>query len=95
MAYAVEYSYNFSIYEVRASWTILISLFHSEVIRKLYLQKGGCYGWIKFSAKLIVVYFNFFCRDISKEDDLPPVQIDSVAFTSLMVQALESLYGKV
>jgi len=33
--------------------------------------------------------------DFSKEDDLPPVEIDSVTFTSLMAQALGSLHGKI
>jgi len=33
--------------------------------------------------------------DFSKEDDLPPVEMDSVAFTSLMAQALGSLHGKI
>ena len=39
--------------------------------------------------------FQLFCSDISKDDDLPPVVIDSVAFRSLIVQALGSLHGKV
>lgn len=33
--------------------------------------------------------------DISKEDGLPPVAIDSVAFRSLIVHALGSLHGKI
>ncbi|KAL9987161.1 hypothetical protein ACROYT_G001419 [Oculina patagonica] len=33
--------------------------------------------------------------EISKEDDLPPFEIDAVIFKSLLVQALQSLHGKI
>lgn len=34
-------------------------------------------------------------RDISKEVDETPVEIDIVTFKSILIQALDSLHGKV
>lgn len=33
--------------------------------------------------------------EISKEKDLPPVQLDALIFKSLLLQALDSLHGKI
>lgn len=43
----------------------------------------------------LLVLFCFHFREIAKETDLPPIDLEAVTFKSILLQALDSLHGKV
>lgn len=45
---------------------------------------------------VLLVLFCFHFREIAiKETDLPPIHVEAVTFKSILLQALDSLHGKV
>lgn len=57
----------------------------------------GAYKLREYGQNIMVllVLFCFHFREIAKETDLPPIHVEAVTFKSILLQALDSLHGKV
>lgn len=44
---------------------------------------------------VLLMLFCLHFREIAKEKDLPPIHPEAVTFKSILLQALDSLHGKV
>lgn len=58
---------------------------------KVFIRQGSMGKTLCY----LLVLFCFHFREIAKETDLPPIDLEAVTFKSILLQALDSLHGKV